>query len=628
MITEEEIRKRVSELKTLNESRLSKYYRNYNYYNNTPAGTLKNIRNPSIVGLYNIEESIETDTTLTPSLNVIKSCIDTLTSKIAQSKVRPFFNCINGTFKDINVCKNAQQYFDQYFDIEEVNKKVSMAFRDACIFDHGVLYVDSETKSITKALPWQVFVRPAELTYNNVTRAYYCQKDYPVSMLPERYRNKVLAVNPDQQYVTYGIYYDTVDQCKAVYITELDFVGIEKYEGNRVPFVFLWYNNPIHGGSSVSIVDMLYGIQTEINVLMSKVKDASQLTPANTIFLPDDATIKNTQLNNRVGNIVTYKATSDMTGSPVTIATPAFIDGQYIELIQNLKETAYEMVGISQLSAQSKKPSGLDSGVALQTMEDVESERFEEQLNQVIRCYVEIAKTCLRVLPKDETILPDTPNRLDVKWRDIVEEEKKMQIQFSAADSLSKDPSTKLQQLQQLAAVGVIPQERIPQFMELPDLEGGYSLSNNAINAVLSVIRDCIESDNFEVPEYIPIPMLKTEIINTQLSLRAANYHKNKDDIAKLDKLYDMAIEIENQMNQPTIDEQVQQAAIQQQQQMAAQQAQAEQAAMQQNAMQQAMAQQGGQPMGMVDMDMQTGQPGLTGWDGRTFDQAQQGQMI
>ena len=618
MITEQKIRDRVSELKSLNESRLSKYYRNYNYYNNTPAGTLKGIRNPSIVGLYNIDESPENDTTLTPSINVIKSCIDTLTSKIAQSKVRPFFNCINGTFKDINVCKNAQQYFDQYFDIEEVNKKVSMAFRDACIFDHGVIYVDSETKSITKALPWQVFVRPAELTYNNVTRAYYCQNDYPVSMLPEKYRNKVLKANPDQEYVTYGIYYDTVDQCKAVYITELDFVEIEKYEGNRVPFIFLWYNNPIHGGSSVSVVDMLYGIQCEVNTLMAKVKDASQLSPALTFFLPDDATIKSTQLNNRVGNVITYKATSDMSGSPVTVATPNFIDSQYIELINNLKETAYEMVGISQLSAQSKKPSGLNSGIALQTVEDVESERYEEQLNQVIRCYVEIAKTCLRVFPKEETILPDTPNRLDVRWGDIVDEEKKMQIQFSAADSLSKDPSTKLQQLQQLASVGVIPRERIAQFMELPDLEGGYSLSNNAINAVLSVIRDCIESDNYEIPDYIPIPMLKTEIINTQLSLRAANFIRNQEDIEKLNLLYNAVVQMEQQMNQPAPEEQ---QMVEQQQMLQAQQAQM---AQQQAAMQQAqMAQQ--MP---VDLDMQTGQQGITGWDGRTFDQAQQGQMV
>lgn len=621
MITEQQIRDRVSELKTLNESRLSKYYRNYNYYNNTPAGTLKNVRNPSIVGLYNIEESIETDTTTTPSINVIKSCIDTLTSKIAQSKVRPFFNSINGTFKDVNVCKNAQQYFDQYFDIEEVNKKVSMAFRDACVFDHGVIYVDAETKSITKALPWQVFVRPAELTYNNITRAYYCQNDYPVSMLPERYRNDVLKVNPEQNYVTYGVYYDTVDQCKAVYISELDFVKIEKYEGNRVPFIFLWYNNPIHGGSSVSVVDMLYGIQTEVNTLMAKVKDASQLSPALTFFLPDDATIKSTQINNRIGNVVTYKATSDMSGSPVTVATPSFIDSQYIELIQNLKETAYEMVGISQLSAQSKKPTGLDSGIALQTMENVESERFEEQLNQVIRCYVDIAKTCLRVFPKDETILPDASNRVDIKWRDIVEQEKKMQIQFSAADSLSKDPSTKLQQLQQLAAAGIIPPERIAQMMQLPDIEGAFSLSNNALNATLSIIRDAIESDKFDVPDYIPLPMLKSEIINTQLSLRAANYEKNIDDIEKLNQLYNNVIELEKQLSEPTPEEQQAMAVQAQQQAMQQQQMMADQQNM---ALQQPL-----QPLAEpVDLDMASGQPGVTDWGGRTFDQSQQGQMV
>ena len=218
-----------------------------------------------------------------------------------------------------------------------------------------------------------------------------------------------------------------------------------------------------------------------------------------------------------------------------------------------------------------------------------------------------------------KTILPDTPNRLDVKWRDIVDEEKKMQIQFSAADSLSKDPSTKLQQLQQLAAVGVIPQERIAQFMELPDLEGGYSLSNNAINAVLSVIRDCIESDNFEVPDYIPIPMLKTEIINTQLSLRAANFKKNQGDIEKLEKLYDTVIDMESQMNQPTPEEQQMQAMQQAMQQQ------------QQQVMQQQPQGVPGVPMqgAPADMDMMTGQPGLTGWDGRTFDQTQQmGQMV
>jgi len=212
-----------------------------------------------------------------------------------------------------------------------------------------------------------------------------------------------------------------------------------------------------------------------------------------------------------------------------------------MKLVEDLKQSAYELVGISQLSAMSTKPTGLDSGVALSTMENIESDRFETQLNQVIRAYVDIAKTCIEVFPEEDTILPEDNQRLSIKWKDIVEESNKMVVQFSAADSLSKDPSTKLQQLQMLAQTGIIPQTRIAQFMELPDIQSGYSLSNNAINAVLTCINDCIEKDIYEVPDFIPFLMLKEEIINTQLSLKAAASAENDNtkDIAKLTKLYE-----------------------------------------------------------------------------------------
>jgi hypothetical protein len=134
---------------------------------------------------------------------------------------------------------------------------------------------------------------------------------------------------------------------------------------------------------------------------------------------------------------------------------------------------------------------------------------------------------------------------MTIKWGDIVEESKKMQIQFSSADALSKDPSQKLQQLIALAQAGVIPQSRISQFMEIPDLQGGYSIANNAINAVMSIIQDCVNNDVFDIPEYIPLSLLEDEILNTQLSLRAANYEMNRESIAKLSTLYSMCIEKE-----------------------------------------------------------------------------------
>lgn len=562
-----EIKKAINELKSLNAQRKVKYYRNRSLYESTPRLNIENIKNPNVVGYYNNIDELNEDTTATPNLNVIKSCIDTLSSKIAQSKVRPFFNCVNGSFKDIQTVKSAQQFFDQYYDAQDVNKKVSEAFRDACIFEDGYIFVDVDSKDIHKALPWQVYERPAELSYGKVTRSYYERKDYPVTLLPKKVLDAIKDKIGLAEYVTYGLYFDTVNHVKIYYVSEYDFILEEPYETERTPFIRLYYNCPVSGNTSNSVVDMLYTIQLEINTLMNKIKDASQLNIAMTYLIPKGSGLKTGQLNNRIGNIIEYEPTSNMTGSPVTVSTPSFIDPQYMALLNELIAKAYELVGISALSAQSKKPTGLNSGIALSTMEDVESERFETQLNQVIKSYVDIAKTCLEVFPQDEDILPEVTTRMTIKWRDIVEESKKMQIQFSSADSLSKDPSQKLQQLIALSQAGVIPQSRISQFMEIPDLQGGYSIANNAINAVMSIIQDCVNNDVFDIPEYIPLSLLEDEILNTQLSLRAANYEMNRGSIAKLSQLYAMCIEKEKelaeQQNAEAMAEQIGEMAMQ-----------------------------------------------------------------
>lgn len=538
MLTSEKCIEALAEIKNYSGNRNGKYRRNYRIYHDSPYGTIESIRNPAIIGFaYNGEvgQFEEADTTRRPSLNVVASCVDTLHSKISQSKVRPFFNTINGSFKDIQCVKQAQHFFDMFFDINDVHKKVADAFRDACVFDTGVIYIDEDAKKIERALPFQVYFRPAEMSYEKLSRIAYERKDFPVSALPDKIIKcfKIKSL----EYVDYTVYYDTFNKTKA-YFGNGSLILKEPYDRNELPFVFLHYKNPILGGTTQSVCDMLYDIQIEINVLMSKIKDASQLNPAMTFFVPEGSSIKASQINNRVGNIIQYKPNA-AGGTPITTSTPAFIDDQYLATLDSLIKKAYDMVGISELSAQSKKPSGLDSGIALATMENVESDRFETQVNQVIKCYVEIAKKCINVFDPNENILPNNVNRANVSWAEVVAESDNMQIQYSAADNLSKDPSIKLQQLQMLASAGVIPSARIAQLMQLPDLELGYSLTNNAIDAVMSIIKECIENDSYDIPDFVPFALLKEEIINTQLSLRSAGT-KNAVDIAKLDKLYEV----------------------------------------------------------------------------------------
>lgn len=546
----------VSELKSYRGNFKQKAQRNIRIYEDTLNVSLDEIREDTAIGFY--KDGSRYDTTMDMSLNIVKSCIDTLTSKIASTKVRPFFNTVSGSFKEVRVVRQAQQYFDQSFEYKNINKEVSECFRYAAIFDTGAIYVDPYHKTIRNVLPWQVYFRPAEKTYGKLTRIYYERKDYPTVLLDD-YDGK-------EEYISYGEYYDIVNKVHArLYSTGK--VTIEKYDREVLPFLFLNYCNPITGATSNSIVDMLLSIQIEINCLANTVKDASQLSPANTIFVPTGGNISVRKLNNGVGNVIGYEMPTNASTSPVTVATPSFINEQYMKTINELKETAYEMVGISQLSATSQKPQGLNSGIALQTMENIESDRFETQLNSVIRLYTDIAKTCMKVYDPDEDILPNDQFRSSIQWKDIVETEKKMKVQFASADALSKDPSTKLQILQSLAQSGIIPASTIGKYLEIPDLEKGYSVINNTWESVQTVIERCIDYGIFEVPSFVPYELLEQEIINTQLSLFTADPKGNVDDINKLSKLFEVVLNSSNKMNeyiaaqQPPIDEEEQQDA-------------------------------------------------------------------
>ena len=533
---QEKVISKMFKLEQFHGTRRAKFRRNLRLFEYSPTLSIDNLDDNALVGYYQRGFfDIEEDTTSSVQENVIRSCIETLVSKIASQKVRPFINTVNGSFKDMQVAKQAQEYFDAIYDEQNVNRTVSRAFQDACIFEVGWIYIDNKEKTISRVLPWQVFADPREASYGKLTQIAWKQEQFPTSLLP-------IKTDDTVDTVTYWQYWDLNAGKHYYYIPELQHFEEERWDFNALPFIAINYSSPVKGLSCQSVVDLLYGIQMEIDALMTKIKDASQLASPLKYFVPETSTIKVKKLSNRVGEVVTYTPSPNQTGSPVTTATEPFMDPQWLSLLQQLKQDAYEMVGISQLSATSQKPQGLNSGIALSTMEDIESDRFETQLNTVIRTYVDIARLIIQIFDPDEDILPPNRLRKSIHWADIVNSRDLMTIQFSAAQALSKDPSTKLQQLQAMYAAGLIPQSRIAQLMDLPDMQLGYTLANNAINAVLTVIDDCIERDIFDIPDYIPTEMLMDEILNTQLSLKAASTNGTNDaDIAKLDKLYEVA---------------------------------------------------------------------------------------
>lgn len=543
MLDKNEIANNINKLLGKSSAMRSKYLLNLKrYFDNPTLGWDALDNSETGWGIYEYDNSDNN-----PSINVIKSCIDTLTSSISDSKVRPYFCTVNGSFNEVVAVKQAQDYFDYIYDDKDINHKGSEIFRDACIFGRGHFFINPFTCSIERAYPWQVYLMPNEVAYNKLTRMYYERTFYPVYLLPDEVKNKVSGNT-----CTYGLYFDTINAtCAFVINNKIE--KIVKYDKEVIPLVTIYYVDPTIGMNNQSIVDILRSTQIQINNISNKIAECSRRNAALTYFVPEGSTLKQTQLNNRVGNVVTYTPGPNMTGVPVMTSTPPMIDQSYNELLEYYITKAYEMVGVSQLAAQSKKPSGIESGVALQTLEDKESARFNTQLSNYISMYTTLAKTLLKIFDDDAPILPPSKYETRIDWKEIKKLNECMKIQFSAADNLSKDPSTKLQQIQQLIQLGIIPQTQAASLIDMPDVNRGLNINNNAQKACEAIISDWIkdkikDKENYELPAYIPIDLLKETIVNTQLSLKAADKEDNEKDIESLNDLFDIVLTNEEEI--------------------------------------------------------------------------------
>ena len=539
--TDVAIKRRINSIISKDSGKYWKYERNYQYYTNTKGLSLKD--SSQLIG-YNT--NLMNNTTSVVRENIIFNTISALVSKIAEhTKARAYINTIKGNFEDIQVAKAAQQYFDIIFDQQNIYHIISMAFRDACIFERGWVFVDKDSKTLKNVLPWEIYVDGNEVVRGGTVRQVVWKQDnFPTIDLPD----DVDTSETTRDTVTLVRYWNSKDHVYTIMVPELKYVKTEAWENDVVPFLTITYDDPVSTKSTTSVVDLLYSIQRQVDSLLDKIGEAVDRSLVNIITIPNNSNIKDEKLTNKVAQVIRYDVTAEMTGNPVGVQTPSPIDGSYINLLNKFTDDAYQMVGISELSVTSQKPTGLDSGKALQSLENIEADRFQLQVNKVVHMYDDVARICTELF--DGPILPVSNDRMKLSWKLLRKINQKMTIQFTAVDNESKLPSGKSTEIQNLAKSGFLPVNRVPMLMYTPDLELAYSFAMNSYNAIQTVIWDCVKEDKYRIDPFIPLEELKPEIMNTCLLLKSLGGEDNERDIKKLLKLYKEADRMEAEVGQ------------------------------------------------------------------------------
>ena len=134
---------------------------------------------------------------------------------------------------------------------------------------------------------------------------------------------------------------------------------------------------------------------------------------------------------------------------------------QYFEQLDRLYMRAYEIAGISQLSAQAKKPMGLNSGVALREFHDIETRRFMQVEQRWEDFFLSVAHhmvDCARDAAERgdgslEVLAAGDKEVARIKFKDVSIDIDKYRLRAYPTSLLPETPAGKLQTIKELAQV-------------------------------------------------------------------------------------------------------------------------------------------------------------------------------
>ena len=543
---------------------MTKWRRSFNRYSNN-GRRVEDLNNQYGQALAYYNTDLGEDEGTVPNINVIKMCIDTHVSKISETKVRPFFNPTGGTFKTLKTCRNAQLFFDQLFEEQDVYRKAIEVARRTDIFERAALWLDDESLEFRVLNPWEYQFDPKEWNRGKLTRCAVVEKMYPLIYLKDKIKagkgvpesekaasDELVKQIEEKPYLNgdFTIYYALHEKKKYTFATG-KLIEIVDIDFDTPPAAVLYLEQPIKGNQSTSMADNTFTIQIQVDSLCHKIHLAYELSPAQIHWVLEGTNVKASMLSNEIGAVYPFKFVPGMQGPPVVHSTPSPLDPAYIAGLQFWISQAMETNGISQLSAQAKNPLGNNpSGVALETVEDVESDRHNPWLQSFIHFFMDCANIFIQVAPSKSDVLPKKLGRARITWAEIKSERESFAIQFSASSSLSKDPQKKMEQIEKLIAMQVINPALAAVLLEFPDLQAAYSITTASYDYCQRVIERAVEDEKFDFFEGCNLQQLLAETVNTLLRLDANDEAREVLDRlvhlfevvkAKMDAMDDMA---------------------------------------------------------------------------------------
>ncbi len=499
-----------------------------------------------------------------PTFNVVQSCVDTLVSRISQSRPAPVFLTDNGDYKERNLAKKLNSFTLGEFYQTKTYEKAAKILRDALVTGTGCLkiYEGQDNKvALERVLCTELLIDPNESIYGD-PRQLYQVKLIDRSVLKEMFPShkgdietagKAFPDNSadssktvsDQVMVVEAWHLPSGPKAKDGRHTIACTSGVlfdEDYTKDKFPFVFLHFSDRMLGFWSQGIAEQLMGTQMEINSLLYTISRAIKLVGVPRVFVEEGSKVSKATINNEVGVIVGYRGTK-----PTYEVAPCVPQELYAQL-QRLIDYAYQQCGVSALQASSEKPAGLNSGEAIRSYDDISTDRFAALSRKYDNFFVDIAYQIIdlakEICERDGKYSTVYPNKNGTKEIDLPKAamlQDVFVIQCFNMSSLPRDPAGRLQKVTEMIQSGMVTIREGRRLLDFPDIEQMEKLANASEERIFNYLDQIIEDAVYNGPD----PFLDLQLANDTVVQYYNLYASAKLEEEKLQMLRDFYSQVQ-----------------------------------------------------------------------------------
>lgn len=498
-----------------------------------------------------------------PTFNLIQAATDTLVSRLSQNQPEPKFLTDGGDYRERHLAQELNQFILGEFYQVKAYEKATKILRDCCVMGPGVLKVyegEDNKVAVDRVMVTDLFVddndslngEPQQLIQLKlVDRDKLIAKNIGskaaqkvIAAAPKSYPDNAVdsgRTTSDQIMVVEGWRLPSGHDPAApgyipgrhVIATINGVVDQELWHKPKFPFVCMQYSDPFLGYWGQGLATRLFGTQQAINRIMYTISRAISLVGVPRVFIEQASKVVKAYNNNEIGVIIPYSGTK-----PSYEVAPCNAPELYAER-DKLIEYGFRQVGVSNMQATGQKPQGLDSGEAIRSYDDINSDRFADLQKKYENVFIDLAylitDTAMDIAKrtgKYQTVYPNKDGTKEIDLPKMTLLKNPFVIKCFTESSLPRTPAGRIATVTEQVQAGMLTLKEGRRLMKFPDLEQNEKLDNASEERIFKILDMIVENGKYTPPDpFIDFELATTLTVQYINLYLAANLEQAKADL-------------------------------------------------------------------------------------------------